>query len=72
MPFLCGLLYLGTGIISKPDLPTDLVEHITDADVQGLTEYAVPTVGECDDLGVAARGIEKDRVLGGGLDATDL
>src|SRR5207245_9299727 len=52
--------------------PRELVEHVGDADVERLSEDAISTAGEGDDLRVASADVQEDRILRVGDAAADL
>ncbi len=53
------LLNGGPGIKSQPEVAPEFIEHVADADVLRLAEYAISLVRIRDDLRVAARSVQQ-------------
>jgi hypothetical protein len=55
-----------TRIVPQPDDPRESVQAVTNGDIERFSEDAIPLLGVGDDLGVPARDVEDDGVVGGG------
>ena len=60
-------LQFGAAGVGEAHLPRELVQGVSDGDVQGLAEYAVPSAPQGQNLAVSAADVKDDRVGGAGL-----